>query len=113
MRRFRSVETSTTRVCGCSFCRARVWPRIRLSAPWPGRLSGRPLPRSRVWKKRRPAGGGLPWLVVRVRGKKGAGGRLLAMVVGAGRGNRQARVDLLLGDAADHVVEKAAGLAGI
>ena len=41
------------------------------------------------------------------------GRRRFAMTVGSRRGDRQAGVDLFLGDAANHVVEEAARLAGV
>src|SRR5690606_2666949 len=55
MRRLMSLDTSVTRASGNSFCRASVWPRMALSAPWPGRLSGKPPLNTLVWKNSRPA----------------------------------------------------------
>src|SRR5579871_742682 len=55
MRRLMSFDTSVTSASGCARLSASVWPRMALSAPWPGSV-GRSESRTLVWKNSRPLG---------------------------------------------------------
>src|SRR6185503_17379923 len=57
MRRLMSFDTSVMRASGNSSLSASVWPRMALSAPCPGKVTGKPPLSALVWKNSRPLEG--------------------------------------------------------